>query len=254
MTRRWTKEEEILTFALYCRVPFGKIHVHNPLIKAMAAMLGRTPASVAMKMCNFARFDPSLQSRGITGLRNGSSLDKEVWDEFSSNLEWLESQSKKLLQSLDIQTDCMIELLSLPIGEEIERAVHIRKNQSFFRHTVLLSYENTCCITGIAIPALLNASHIKPWKDSDPLYERTNPQNGLSLNTLHDKAFDRGLITLDQNYRIVLSRQIKDSYPSDVVQDYFIRYEGKQIRLPYRFLPGKEFLVYHNENIFEQNC
>lgn len=252
MARQWTKDEEILVFALYCRVPFGKIHAHNHSIKALAALLNRSPGSVSMKMCNFARFDPALQSRGVIGLRNGSRLDKEVWDEFSSNLEFLEMRSSEALQIFDMQEDAA-ERLVLPIGGETERTVHIRQNQGFFRQTVLQSYENACCITGIAVPALLNASHIKPWKYSDPLTERTNPQNGLCLNALHDRAFDRGLITVDQDYRIVLSKQIKEAYPLDTAQEYFIRYEGSRIRLPYRFHPNKEFLAFHNENVFEKN-
>ncbi len=253
MARQWTKEEEILAFALYCKVSFGKIHTHNDLIRSLASILNRTPASVAMKMCNFARFDTSLQSRGIAGLKNGSRLDKEVWDEFSSNLELLEIKSKEVLQSFNLQEDSSDKWSALPVGGESERVVHIRQNQSFFRQTVLLSYENACCITGIAVPALLNASHIKPWRDSDPLTERTNPQNGLCLNALHDRAFDRGLITIDQDYRIVLSKQIKEFYPTDAVREYFFRYEGSRIRLPYRFHPSKEFLAYHNVNIFERN-
>lgn len=253
MANKWTRDEEVLAFALYCKVPFGKIHAHNPSIKALASMLGRTPASVSMKMCNFARFDPLLQSRGITGLKNGSRLDAEVWFEFSANLELLEMRSKEVFQKFGIQENHIDEALLLPAGEEVEQVVHSRVNQSFFRQVVLLSYRNTCCITGIAIPELLNASHIKPWKVSDPLTERTNPQNGLCLNALHDRAFDRGLITLDSDYKVILSKQIRDFFNSNEIREYFIKYEGKCIRLPYRFLPSKEFLAFHNEYIFEKN-
>lgn len=200
MARKWTRDEEILAFSLYCKIPFGQIHAHNHSVVSLANILDRTPGSVSMKMCNFARFDPALQSRGVRGLSNGSRLDKEVWAEFSASLELLESQSKRIFQELSIQEDCIDSVLALPSGETVERNVHTRSNQQFFRQTVLLSYRNTCCITGIGIPALLNASHIKPWKDSDPRTERTNPQNGLCLNVLHDRAFDRGLITLDSDF------------------------------------------------------
>lgn len=253
MAGKWTRDEEILAFALYCRVPFGKIHAHNPSIKVLASMLDRTPASVSMKMCNFARFDSSLQLRGVIGLKNGSRLDEEVWAEFSTNLGLLEQKSKEIFQKFGQQEENIDEALLLPSGEDIEHISHIRLNQRFFRQTVLSSYRNTCCITGIAIPELLNASHIKPWKVCDPLTERTNPQNGLCLNALHDRAFDRGLITVDSYYRIILSKQIRDFYNSDEIREYFIKYEGKCIQLPYRFLPSKEFLAFHNEYIFEKS-
>ena len=250
MARRWTRNEEILAFELYCRTPFGKIHAGNRTIIELSALLGRTPGSVSMKMCNFARFDSALHSRGISGLSNGSYLDEEVWIEFSTNLEALELASEAILKELGAQSIRPDEEVSLPIGASIERIVNTRANQSFFRRTVLLSYENTCCITGIAIPELLNAGHIKPWRDSNPTTERTNPQNGLCLNALHDKAFDKGLITIDTEYRIILSSKLKDIYASEVVKEYFGRYEGVQIRLPYRFPPSKEFLMYHNDHIF----
>lgn len=251
MARYWTKDEEILALALYCKVPFGKIHSGNPLIKELAKILDRTPSSVSMKMCNLARFDPMLQARGVGGLKNGSRLDEEVWKEYSMNLEALEEASKGIYRTYGVSDADIDETFDLPPGDEIERIVKSRVHQNFFRQTVLMSYESTCCITGIAIPALLNASHIKPWKDSDPLTERTNPQNGLCLNALHDKAFDRGLITIDSDYRVILSKRLKDEYASDVVNEYFCRYEGRQIRLPHRFLPSQEFIAFHNEHVFE---
>jgi len=90
MGKFWTENEEILALALYCKVPFGKIHAGNPLIKELALLLDRTPGSVSMKMCNFARFDPALRSRGVVGLSNGSRLDEDDWSKFRINLEALD--------------------------------------------------------------------------------------------------------------------------------------------------------------------
>lgn len=123
-------------------------------------------------------------------------------------------------------------------------------NQNFFRKTVLSAYDFTCCITGIRTEQLLIASHIKPWKDSSE-DEKVNPRNGLCLNALHDKAFDRGFITLSETGQIIISDGMKDIYDGKVVEDYFGRYAGRQIFNPERFLPDKEFIKYHNEEIFE---
>ena len=62
--RNWTREETIIALALYCKIPFGKIHHMNPQIIEMATHLGRTPAALSMKMGNFGRFDPELAARG----------------------------------------------------------------------------------------------------------------------------------------------------------------------------------------------
>lgn len=51
----WTRDELLIAFNLYCRTPFGRLHRGNPDIIAMAELLGRTPSSVSMKLCNFAR-------------------------------------------------------------------------------------------------------------------------------------------------------------------------------------------------------
>ena len=75
------------------------------------------------------------------------------------------------------------------------------------------------------MPSLLIASHIKPWKDSDPKTERTNPCNGLSLNTLHHNAFDDGIFTIDTDYRILISKTAKERYTSDVFSDFFEKYD-----------------------------
>lgn len=95
------------------------------------------------------------------------------------------------------------------------------------------------------------ASHIKPWSVSNIKTERTNPSNGLCLNAMHDKAFDRGLITIDKNYRIVNSRYIKDAVMDEKTREWFAFYNGKEIILPDKFLPGKEFIQYHNDVIFK---
>lgn len=251
MARKWTRDEEILAFALYCKTPFGKMHSRNVEIVNLANVLGRTPASVSMKLCNFARFDEQLQARGVVGLSNGSHLDEEVWNEFSKNLEFLEEKSKQALLRFHVSGENE-QNSNLPVGSTIRIEANARVNQSFFRETVLSNYAGACCITGLAVPALLIVSHIKPWKDSNPQTERTNPRNGLCLNALHDRAFDRGLITVTTDYRVVISKRIKDFYNMAIVQEFFGKYDGKKIELPEKFLPARQFIEFHNTNIFER--
>lgn len=56
---------------------------------------------------------------------------------------------------------------------------------------------------------LLIASHIKLWRVCDEKTERTNLCNCLCLNSLHDKAFDKGLITLDSKLKLIVSKEMK---------------------------------------------
>jgi putative restriction endonuclease len=159
MTRRnWSREELIIAFNLYCKIPFGRIHIHNPEIIHLANRIGRTPSAVSWKLANFARLDPSLQDRGITGATHGSKGEQEVWDEFSNNWEELSYLSETLTSEFNQQTieeTAHIDIVDLPEGKERERIVRTRVNQNFFRQTVLAAYNDKCCITDLALPELL---------------------------------------------------------------------------------------------------
>ena len=245
---KWTKEETVLALALYCKIPFGKINKNHPRVIELSKLIGRTPASVSMKMGNFGRFDEDLAKKGISGLSNGSKLDKEVWDEYHLNMQAL-SESVDQVPYMDEVMNEEEFLETLPVGAMKPSTGKTRVHQGFFRSAVLSAYNKKCCVTGLDVPSLLIASHIKPWSESDPQTERTNPCNGLSLNALHHEAFDNGIFTIDTDYKILISKVAKERYTSEVFGDYFAKYEGKTITLPERFLPSKEMIEYHNSKL-----
>lgn len=253
--KNWTREETILAFDLYCKTPFSKISKTNKEIVALAELLGRTPASVGLKMSNLAHFDLALRSRNISGMSHSSKLDEEIWKEFEGNWEELSYQAQRIFakkKQMSIEEVIHFsDMEFMPKGEDRERMMKARVGQYFFRMSVLNAYDNCCCITGLKRAELLVASHIKPWRVSDVKMERTNPANGLCLNTLHDKAFDRGLMTIDNNYKIVISKHLKHTKMDDGTKSWLEGYEGKTINLPQRFFPGKEFIEYHNDVIFQ---
>jgi len=244
--RNWTREELILTFNLYCKIEFSKINYRHPFVISLSELIGRTPSAVSWKLVNFASLDSNLTSQGIKGATNSSKLDKEIFSEFINNWEKLIEESETLLvnykktepNTLDNQS------MEIRIGKEKLRLVKTRTNQSFFRQAVLSSYSSKCCLTGIDIPELLIASHIIPW--SKDIKNRLNPQNGICLNSLHDKAFDKGLITFDENYKLILSKKLKIKNNT-----YFTDLEGERMTLPKKFLPNIEFLKFHREEIFK---
>ena len=251
---KWTREETILAFDLYCKVPFSKISKTNKEIIELANLLGRTPSSVGLKMDNLASFDPNLISQNIKGMQHASKLDKEIVEEFFGDWEELSYQAHQIIsryKQVDlISLNPEIEIEKIPEGSNVEKEVKVRVGQTFFRTSVLNSYENTCCVTGIKEPALLIASHIKPWRDSNPKTERTNPHNGLCLNSFHDRAFDKGFITLDKEYKIIISKRVSEVAMDAQTKDWFYSYENKQIVLPRKMAPWKQFIEYHNDVIF----
>ena len=162
--KKWNREETILAYDLYCRTPFGKIHSGNNDIINLAKLLGRTPGSVALKMSNLAHLDPELRKRHRTGMAHGSKLDAEVSNEFMNDWSGLSYQAQLILsrmQNKDITQNVSVNDISdLPKGWNREQVLKERVGQQFFRASVLNSYENRCCITGINNSELLIASHI----------------------------------------------------------------------------------------------
>ena len=138
----WTREEHILAFNLYCKIPFGQIHMHNPRVIQLARLLKRSVGSVSLKLSNFARLDPALQARGIKGMQHGAKGEVEIWREFAEHPETLAFESERLLaarlgqpieQVADVDTGDLP-----PAGREREATVRVRVNQSFFRSRILM--------------------------------------------------------------------------------------------------------------------
>jgi predicted restriction endonuclease len=182
-----------------------------------------------------------------------------MWSEFQSNLSAIGAESEQMLHDLFTQDETKevdflqrdkVRLVAPTGPTETQATVKVRRGQQFFRQSVLTAYDVRCCISGINVPDLLVASHIKPW-GTFPDY-RLNPRNGLCLSALHDAAFDGGLITLDERLNVVLSNRLRDFFPEPALEQNFVPYAGKPIRLPEKLAePDAEFLLYHRENIFQ---
>jgi putative restriction endonuclease len=246
--RFWTRDEFILVFNLYLQLPFGKMDQRTKEVKELASLIGRTSSAVAMRLVNFASVDPFHQNRGISGLKGGANKCAPIFEEFVENREDLLFESEKILAryqniSIEEKEKEIFSDLKEVRGEMRERIVKTRVNQNLFRKIVLNSYNSKCAITGIDIKELLVASHIKPWSIDEE--NRLNPSNGICLNTLHDKAFDKGLISINQNYEIIFSKNLKENVDKSYYREYFEPYENKKLSLPERFLPNIEFLEYH---------
>jgi hypothetical protein len=248
--RDWTRNELLVCFNFYCRTPFGKFHRGNPDVIRLAEALNRTPSAIAMKLGNFASFDPAHQARNVKGLANASRLDREVWDEFNANPNLLAEQSEQAYERLDLPTVAPAEVeFAMPTGPTEATAIRpMRLVQNFFRRSVLAAYQYSCAFCRIDIPAVLSASHIIPWTTSVEL--RADPRNGLSLCTLHDRAFDRGLICVDANLQIRTSAHATSESNCEVFRAAFTALDGKPISLPARFHPHSASLEYHRAEIF----
>ena len=251
----WTRDELILAFNLYLKIPFGKMHSTNKDIIHLANLMGRSANSIALRLVNFASVDPALKARGIKGMDGGTKIVQPIWDEFYENQEELVFRSEQILAgkeniSIENKYNEILSDLKEIKGEEKLRIVKTRVNQSVFREIVLANYSSKCAITGIETPELLLASHIIPWSENEK--ERLNPENGICLSPLYDKAFDKGFITISDDYKIIISKDLKKNESKEFYQNHFQLIENQLIAEPKKYLPRLDFLHYHQDKIFSK--
>lgn len=241
---KWSRDETILAFELYCRIPFRLTKRTTPSVAALADVIGRTPSSVARKLGNFGSFDPYLRERGRSGLAHASKLDEQVWNEFQSNWESLVIEAFEIRTSLEggIATPEKSRDLDVPTERVVVRKERI--GQQFFRESVMSGYDSTCCVTGVDLAECLVASHIVPWSENAD--SRLDPANGLCISATFDRLFDRFLMTVAPDYSIRMSKRILESTNQFVV-DSIARYNERKINLPDRFAPKHSYLVFHND-------
>ena len=257
----WSREQLLVAFMLYGEMLFGKFHSRNPEIIRWATRIGRTPSALAMKLSNIASLDPKFVASGRKGLKGVSAADRAMWQEMSSDWGSFSLQIGKAVESFGATESPDNDLIDLGpampqlpdsfVGLTRKVVTEARIKQHHFRKWVLSAYSNRCCISGMSVPRLLIASHIVPWKDDPQI--RLNPCNGLCLSALHDRAFDAGLIYLDDDLRVVLSRKLARMKLDDFTRETISDYAGKPIEAPGKFAPDLRFIRIHREEAIRRS-
>jgi len=128
-----------------------------------------------------------------------------------------------------------------------EYLTRARLGQGAFRVLVTESYQRRCAVTGERTLPVLEAAHIKPFAKSGP--NRVN--NGLLLRSDLHILFDRGYMTITERMNVEVSQRIKEEFENG--RDYYAMH-GKSLKiLPNKTIdrPAKDFIIWHNENIFK---
>jgi hypothetical protein len=133
---------------------------------------------------------------------------------------------------------------NLPRATEAERLVVQRIGQNIFRDRLLTYWEQRCPLTGITDPALLRASHIKPWTRCETDAERLDVHNGVLLSALWDAAFDNGLVTFDDDGNPIYSTHLAATSRAHLAY-------GIAGSLPLT-LQHRERLSWHRQHVFQQ--
>ena len=254
--RLWTRDETLLAFELYFRLSYNQIRDNNPEVIRLANIIGRDPGAVEAKLFNIKNLDPYSIIRNETGLSHIGKIERGIWKEYQEdNYEIVQSMEE--LRDIHYREGVILaegeEYFEGPaFGYDEERMQKTRRGQQFFRKGILANCEHKCCITGIDIPELIVASHIKPWKVCTD-QEKVDTRNGLCLNRLHDGLFDRFQMTVTPEYRIVYSEAFTTKCSEHIFEQFFEKYEGRKINVPTRTLPGQDFIQYHNEQFAKKN-
>lgn len=245
----WTEEQITIVLYEYCRNPFGQFSSTKKFVEDLGKLIGRSPAAIVRKVGNLASFDPQMKARGVGGLGHTGKLDEVVWNRYFGHWDRLAYDAEVLIAKLkkkELEQSLNIDLNDLPLGEERKQEVKRRINQDFFRNTVLSSYENHCCITGLNNSKLLHACHIVGWSEDEA--NRTNPQNGLCLNVLFHKAYDENLIGISPDYEVFVSDEFLGKKTRDIdnsTKEYINGLNNRKLIMPKRFLPNRDLLAIH---------
>ena len=238
--------ELLIAFCLYCRLPFGRYHCGNPDVKRVAAALGRTPSSVAMRLSNFASLDPVHRTRGVKGLVGTGPALEQFWREVHSDWNRAALESEAAWHGLNLPGAAPPE--PPQSRSETWAQTRFRLVQGFFRRTVLASYGRACALCGIRPDQLLTARHIIPWSRNEG--RRADPTNGLCLCALHDRAFDCGLLAVDTGMRVMVSGKLKAEPTSPIHKAALLAIEGNPITRPTRYHPDPAALEWHRGRVF----
>jgi len=185
----------------------------------------------------------------FTNSENRNILRISIIQTYFPHIKFSESNGNDIIKKIEnIIFDDTIENQELKTDIEDEE-YFVRGG--LFKKLVPKAYEFRCCISGMKLISLhdvsmIDACHIKPiaLKGIDHI------TNGIALNPNLHRAYDRGLISIDTNFKVIVSKH----FDEDVNNSYSLRkFEGQRIQLPFgkNFYPNIEFLNWHTENVFK---
>lgn len=257
--KKWTRDELMLVMNLYTKLRYGQFSYKNNEVINLANLIDKTPGAVAYKLVHLSRQDAKHKDR-VKGLANPGKNAIEMYNTFTNNWDEMLYESEVLLAKYQNKTieEVFLEkeeikkinsdLLIGKQGSDVQRLVKTRVNQSLFRKVIVNNYSNACAICGLNIEKLLVASHIIKWSENQ--IQRLNPENGICLCNIHDKAFEIGYLGINSDYKILVSDKLKTIKDKETHSALFKRHENKSIALPDKFYPNIAFLETHFSTVF----
>ncbi|MDE6760599.1 MAG: HNH endonuclease [Lachnospiraceae bacterium] len=217
-------------------------------------------------VCTNPAIDKCLKSVSISIAKKASMVDKNLalveWKNDVPKLAgwsnqmvldfcfWLERKNittnkEEICNNAVIETAQKIEeeIISIKVNGTSKKAiVNARVNQGIFRDLLLKRYDK-CCLCNVENQALLIASHIKPWAESEPK-EKLDVNNGFLMCPNHDRLFDNGYITFNDDGKIIISDRLTEN-------DRLLLNVNNRMHIDLTE-NNKKYLKFHRENVFDR--
>jgi putative restriction endonuclease len=178
----------------------------TPVLEPNGALVLRSamfPESVAVSVVADGHFALTSSRPVLLGAAEQRPVVVEGFARLYATLQKASATARTLPNRVAEKFHAAVVLM--PMTTEIERLVRQRVGQSLFREALLDFWQGRCCITGLAVPELLRASHIKPWSRCESDEERLDVFNGLLLAPHIDALFDGGWISFSDDGRLLTS-------------------------------------------------
>ena len=237
--------------------PFWKLIAKPNIIIPVTRSNSIKSFRALVQSVNYAVIDKEL-FRLMANTANREVLRKSLLNKYFhevpmynySSIQYLDEVAEQILKDSAVQYKRKIDRLrELENEDTFEEEIYIRNH--VFKKEVPRIYNHACCISGFKVQlpnthTLIDACHIKPFAhDHDDTIG-----NGLALCPNLHRAFDKGLISIDSNYHVIVSSHFAESE-----SEYSIKqYQNKKIILPHntQFHPRKEVLEWHRDVVFEK--
>jgi putative restriction endonuclease len=217
---------------------------HSPLRVWLKAEEGGL-LTVALSRSNVLRALKEFGSPTSDAVPDGACGARSVED--FSTLHRLVRRAFQLSRTLpdELLLTFQSQTAVLPRSTEVERSIIQRVGQDIFRRGLLEYWDSRCAFSGLAVPELLRASHIKPWADRENDAERLDVFNGFLLAAHFDAAFDAGFITVGGEGDILVSQVLSKEARTLLGLNEVKKLSG---------LAGEhqQYLVWHRSRVFRR--
>lgn len=169
----------------------------------------RFPETVLVRGSGEKSFEVSASDASIlVQASGGSPLKVEGYGELYAVLRTTAALART--KPNRVADDFKKKTATMPKTTEAERLVVQRVGQGMFRNALLDYWQGRCCVTGLDVPELLRASHIKPWSKCADDNERLDVFNGLLLAPHIDALFDGGWISYSDEGELLVSKELPE--------------------------------------------